>query len=90
MKSLSQNQSHFLLIRGTDRQVLRVQFFLILKNTFKEKDVENKEIMLIGDFNCDWDPEKGRISWQKDYLKSIAITYQFKQLITGHTRITDS
>ena len=24
-------------------------------------DVENKEIILIGDFNCDWDPEKDRI-----------------------------
>ena len=53
-------------------------------------DVENKETILIGDLNCGWDPEKDRISWQTDYLKSIAITYQFKQLITGHTRITDS
>ena len=53
-------------------------------------DVENKEIILIKDLNCDWDPENDRISWQTDYLKSIAITYQFKQLITGHTRITDS
>ena len=31
-----------------------------------------------------------RISWQTDYLKDIANTYQFKQLITGHTRITES
>ncbi len=52
--------------------------------------MENKEIILVGDFNCDWDPEKNRISWQTDYLKDIANTYQFKQLITGHTRITES
>ncbi len=56
----------------------------------KKMDVENKETILVGDFNCDWDPEKNRISWQTDYLKDIANTYQFKQLITGHTRITDS
>ncbi len=45
--------------------------------------------MLVGDFNCDWDP-KNRISWQTDYLEDIANTYQFRQLITGHFRITDS
>ena len=50
----------------------------------------NRETILVGDFNCDWDPEKNRISWQTDYLKDIANTYQFNQLITGHTRITDS
>ena len=50
-------------------------------------DVENKEIILIGGFNCDWDPEKDRIT---DYLKGIAITYQFKIYITRHTRITTS
>ena len=30
------------------------------------------------------------ITKQTDYLKDIANTYQFKQLITGHTRITES
>jgi hypothetical protein len=53
-------------------------------------DMENKEIILIGDFNCKWDPENSRTSSQTDKLKDIATTYQFKQLITGHTRITDS
>ena len=53
-------------------------------------DVENKEIILVGDFICDWDPEKNRISWQTDYVKDIANTYQFKQLITGDTRISES
>ncbi len=53
-------------------------------------DVENKGIILVVAFNCDWNPEKNRISWKTDYLKDIANTYQFKQLITGHTRITDS
>ena len=26
--------------------------------------VENKEVILTGDFKCNWDPENGRTSWQ--------------------------
>ena len=64
--------------------------FANFEECVKKMDMENKEIILVGDFNCDWDPEKNRISWQTDYLKDIANTYQFRQLITGHTRITES
>jgi endonuclease/exonuclease/phosphatase family metal-dependent hydrolase len=53
-------------------------------------DVENKEIILIGDFNCNSNPKNSRTSSQTDKLKDIVTTHKFKQLITAHTRITDS
>ncbi len=53
-------------------------------------DAENKEIILIGDYNCNWDPDHSNISAQTGKLKDLATRYQFEQLIKGHTRITDN
>ena len=54
-------------------------------------DVKNKEIILIGDFNCDWDPKDNTASSETDLFKDIASIFQLKQeLIKGPTRITES
>ena len=52
-------------------------------------DAENKEIILIGDYNCSWDPNHSNRSAQTGKLKDLATRYQFEQIIKGHTRITD-
>ena len=52
-------------------------------------DSENKEVILIGDFNCDWSllsNNKANASTKK--LAEIMNTYQFNQLIEEPTRIT--
>jgi hypothetical protein len=53
-------------------------------------DAENKEIILIGDYNCNWDPNRSNRSAQTGKLKDLATRYQLEQLIKGHTRITDN
>jgi exonuclease III len=36
--------------------------FANFEECVKKMDVENKEIILIGDFNCSWGPENSRTS----------------------------
>ena len=52
-------------------------------------DAENTEIILIGDYNCNWDPNHSNRSAQTGKLKDLATRYQFERLVKGHTRITD-
>ena len=52
-------------------------------------DSENKEVVLIGDFNCDWTRLiNNRSNAQTNKLAEIAKTFQFEQLINEPTRIT--
>ena len=44
----------------------------------KNMDSEGKEIVLIGDFNCDWTPERNKTSLQTSKL--IDLAKQFEQL----------
>ena len=64
-----------------------------LLNTYEkliEKlDYENKETILIGDFNCDWTGVKlDKVKPQTNKLHEITQTYQFKQMIDQPTRVT--
>ena len=53
-------------------------------------DSENKEIILIGDFNCDWTGVKsGTMKSQTNKLHEITEAFQFEQMIEQPTRITD-
>ena len=64
--------------------------FANFEDCLKKMDAENKEIILIGDYNCNWDPNHSNRSAQTGKLKDLATRYQFEQLIKGHTRITDN
>ncbi len=68
----------------------RSEKFENFEDCLKKMDAENKEIILIGDYNCNWDPDHSNISAQTGKLKDLATRYQFEQLIKGHTRITDN
>jgi hypothetical protein len=52
-------------------------------------DSENKEIILLGDYNCDWSRlDSNSTSAQTNKLAGIAQTFQLQQLISDPTRIT--
>ena len=52
-------------------------------------DYENKETILIGDFNCDWTGVKSdKVKPPTNKLHEITQTYQFEQMIDQPTRVT--
>ena len=51
-------------------------------------DSEGNEIMLIGDFNCDWSLEKDKLNSQTNKLVDLANLFQLEQFIKQPTRIT--
>ena len=54
-------------------------------------DYENKEVITIGDFNCDWNNLGERtISPQTKRIVDLAQTFQYEQLIKESTRITET
>ena len=54
-------------------------------------DSENKEVILIGDFNCDWTQlNKDKISPQTNRIVDFADLFQFQQLIKEPTRKTQT
>ena len=54
-------------------------------------DSENKEVILIGDFNCDWSRLiNNKANVQTNKLAELAVTFQFEQLINEPTRITST
>ena len=55
-----------------------------LRNIFKEVDKEEKEIILIGDTNCDF---KNNQNANAKKLKMIYSEFQFAQLINEYTRV---
>jgi exonuclease III len=49
-------------------------------------DSENKEIILLGDYNCDWSRlDSNSANAQTNKLAGIAQTFQFQQLINDPT-----
>ena len=61
-----------------------------LENVLKILDSENKEIILIGDTNCDNLAEEDCKNGMKKRLNELYIEYQFKQLIKNPTRVAKS
>ena len=55
-----------------------------LRNILKEVDKEEKEIILIGDTNCDF---KNNQNANAKKLKMIYSEFQFAQLINKYTRV---
>ncbi len=52
-------------------------------------DSENKEIILLGYYNCDWSRlDSNSANAQTNRLAAIARTFQFQQLISDPMRIT--
>ena len=61
----------------------------IYEDLITRMDSENKEVVLICDFNCDWTRLiNNRSNAQTNKLAEIAKTFQFEQLINEPTRIT--
>ena len=62
-----------------------VNIFIDYELIIQKMDHENKEIICIGDFNCDWlSPEKS----ETKKLSDLANIFQLEQLIKEPTRIT--
>ena len=67
-----------------------VELFSAYEKLIEKLDSENKEIILIGDFNCDWTGVKsGTMKPQTNKLHEITEAFQFEQMIDKPTRITD-
>ena len=59
-----------------------------LDKSLEQISTEEKEIIVIGDFNCDMRPKK--LASDSKELRDLFNLYQFNQLIKSPTRITDS
>ena len=67
-----------------------VERFSAYERLIEKLDSENKEIILIGDFNCDWTGVKsGIMQPQTNKLHEITEAFQFEQMIEQPTRITE-
>ena len=64
--------SHDILFQKIQRAIIKL-------------DSQDKEIILVGDFNCNLLSKK--TDTQTEYLKSVTEVYQIKQLITEPTRL---
>jgi hypothetical protein len=52
-------------------------------------DLENKETILMGDFNCDWSKlSNNNAASHTVRMATLASTYQFEQMIKEPTRVT--
>jgi hypothetical protein len=56
----------------------------------KNMDSEGNEIILIGDFNCDWSLEKDNLNSQTNKLVDLSNLFQLAQFIKQPTRITQT
>lgn len=63
---------------------MKVDFYDQLKNVLKSGD-QNNEIIIIGDFNTNWDDKHGRKN-----LKRSTDYFNLEQLIEKPTRITNN
>ncbi len=61
-----------------------IRFYENLKQLLKQCDF-NKEVIIMGDFNINWDDKTIRKN-----LKQITDHFDLKQMINGPTRITNS
>ena len=64
-----------------------IEIFTYFEEFLRKMDAEDKEIIVIGDFNCNWDQDITGLSPQTEKLRDVVTKYQFEQLIKGHTRI---
>ena len=64
------------------------QLFDSYEEIVKNMDIENKEMVLVGDFNCDWSTESSNSNIQKNRLADIANLFQLDQQINEPTRVT--
>ncbi|XP_028416157.1 uncharacterized protein LOC114539748 [Dendronephthya gigantea] len=68
-----------------------IEIFNIYEDLVKKMDNENKEVILIGDFNCDWSQiVNNNASSQTKKLAELTKTLQFEQLINEPTRVTET
>ena len=65
-----------------------MEIFNNYEELVKKMDSEYEEIILIGDFNCDWSQISNNASTQTKKLAELAKTLQFEQLIKEPTRVT--
>jgi exonuclease III len=66
----------------------KAELFDDYENVLEKIDAENVEVICIGDFNCDW--SKQGMQSHTDKLKDMIELYQFEQLITEPTRVTEN
>ena len=68
-----------------------LELFNNYEDLITKMDSENKEVILIGDFNCDWSSLiNNKANVQTNKLAELAETFQFEQLINEPTRITST
>jgi exonuclease III len=68
-----------------------LELFNNYEDLITKMDSENKEVILIGDFNCDWSRLiNNKANVQTNKLAELAGTFQFEQLINEPTRITST
>ncbi len=68
-----------------------VEIFNNYEELVKKMDSENKEVILIGDFNCDWSQiVNNHANSQTKKFVELTKTLQFEQLIKEPTRVTES
>ncbi len=66
-----------------------LEIFNAFEDLITRMDSENKEIILLGDYNCDWSRlGSNSANAQTNRLAGIVQTFQFQQLISDPTRIT--
>ena len=66
-----------------------LEIFNAFEDLISRIDPENKEITLLGDYNCDWSRlDSNSANAETNRLAGIALTFQFQQLISDPTRIT--
>ena len=66
-----------------------LEIFKAFEDLITRMHSENKEIILLGDYNCDWSRlDSNSANAQTNKLAGIAQTFQFQQLISEPTRIT--
>lgn len=63
-------------------------FFENLENIIRTIDIESKEIIILGDLNCNYLRDRG--DSQLSLLKQLSTIYHLKQLINEPTRVTQT
>ena len=67
-----------------------LELFNSYEELVKNMDSEGNEIILIGDFKCDWSLEKDKLNSQTNKLVDLANLFQLEQFIKQPTRITQT
>jgi hypothetical protein len=66
-----------------------LEIFNAFEDLITRMDSDNKEIILLGDYNCDWSRlDSNSANAQTNKLAGIAQIFQFQQLVSDPTRIT--